>query len=74
MLEQTKLEVTEAIKLFEYEKANEGYWDRPKLHEQVVNKAFLIIEALYPGYSLIFYLITQQATLFTQTICYTLQK
>ena len=39
---------------FEYGINNDGYWDRAKLHQQVVNKALPIAEALYPGYSLLF--------------------
>ena len=45
---------TEAIEMFEYEKNNDGYWDRAKLHKQVVSKALPIAEALYSGYSLLF--------------------
>ena len=48
------MEVTEATKLFEYKKANKGYWDKPKLYKQVVNKACLIAEKLYLGYLLLF--------------------
>ena len=39
---------------FEYRKLNDGYWDGPKLHHQVITKTFPIAEALYPGYSLLF--------------------
>ena len=38
---------TEAVEVFEYEKNNDGYWDGAKLHQQVVNKALPIAEALY---------------------------
>lgn len=48
--------------LFKYKKANNKYWDRPKLDQQVVNMALSIAEALYPGYSLLF--------LFDNTISY----
>lgn len=44
----------EVVEVFEYGKNNNGYWDRAKLHKQVVSKAFPIAEALYPGYSLLF--------------------
>lgn len=54
VMEKTRLSVTEAIKLFEYGKANERYWDGRKLHKQVVNKALPLAKALYPGYSLLF--------------------
>ena len=50
VIDKTGLTVTEAVELFEYGKSNEGYWDGPKLHKQVVNKALPIAEALYPGY------------------------
>lgn len=53
-MEKAGITITEAVVLFEYGKANEGYWDGPKLHQQVVNKALPIAEALYPGYSLLF--------------------
>ena len=54
VMEKTGLTFKEAAELFEYGKNNEGYWDGPKLHKQVVNKALPIAEALYPGYSLLF--------------------
>ena len=54
VIDKTRLSVTEAVELFEYEKTNKGYWDGPKLHNQVVNKALPIAEALYPGYSFLF--------------------
>lgn len=44
----------EAIEIFEYWKNNDGYWDRAKLYQQVVNKALPIAEALYPRYLLLF--------------------
>ena len=43
------------MELFEYGKSNESYWDGPKLHKHVVNKALSIAKALYPGYSLLFF-------------------
>ncbi len=51
MIKKTEITITEAGMLFKYEKANEGYWDRPKLYQQVVNKTWLISEALYQVYS-----------------------
>ena len=54
VIDKTGLTVTEAVELFGYGKSNEGYWDGPKLHKQVVNKALPIAEALYPGYLLLF--------------------
>ena len=53
-MEKTGLIFREAVELFEYGKNNEGYWDGPKLHKQVVTKALPIVEALYPRYSLLF--------------------
>ena len=50
----TRLLEEEAVEIFEYGKNNDGYWDGAKLHQQVVNKALLIAEALYPGYALLF--------------------
>ncbi len=41
------------MEIFEYEKNNDGHWDGAKLHQQVVNKALHIAEALHPGYSLL---------------------
>lgn len=46
--------MTEVVEIFEYRKNNDGYWDKTKLHQQVVTKALLIAKALYPSYSLIF--------------------
>lgn len=54
VLEQTGLSHTEVVEIFEYGKNNDGYWDDAKLHQQVVNKALPIAEALFPGYSLLF--------------------
>ena len=54
VMEKTSLMHTEAVEVFEYGKNNDGYWDGAKLHQQVVNKALPIAEALYPGYSLLF--------------------
>ena len=54
VLEQTGLNHTEAVEIFEYRKNNDGYWDGAKLHQQVVNKALPIAEALFLGYSLLF--------------------
>lgn len=45
----------EIIEIFEYKKNNDGYWDRAKLYQQVVTKALLIAEVLYPDYSLSFW-------------------
>lgn len=42
------------MEIFEYGKNNDGYWNGAKLHKQVVNKALLIMKALYPRYSLLY--------------------
>ncbi len=54
VIEKAKITITEAVLLFEYEKANKKYWDRSKLQYQVVTKALLIAEANYPSYFLLF--------------------
>lgn len=54
VIKKAGLTHTEAVENFEYGKNNDGYWDGAKLHQQVVNKALPIAEALYPGYSLLF--------------------
>ena len=53
-MEKAEITITEAVVLFEHRKANKEYWDGPKLHQQMVNKAIPIAEALYLGYSLLF--------------------
>ena len=53
-IQGTGLLEEEAVEIFKYGKNNDGYWDRAKLYQQVVNKALPIAEALYPGYSLLF--------------------
>ena len=50
----TGLLETEAVKIFEYGKNNDEYWDGAKLHQQVVNKALSIAEVFYPGYLLLY--------------------
>lgn len=54
VIKKIRLSVTEAVKLFEYGKANKGYWDGPKLYKQVVNKALPLVETFYPDYPLLF--------------------
>ena len=54
VVEKCGLLETEAVKVLEYEKNNDGYQDGAKLHKQVVSKALPIAEALYPEYSLLF--------------------
>ena len=52
--EGTRLVETKALEIFEYGKNNDGYWDEAKLYNQVVTKALLIVQALYPRYSPLF--------------------
>ena len=54
VIHETGLLEEEAVEIFEYGKNNDGYWNGAKLHQQVVNKALTIAEALYPGYSLLY--------------------
>lgn len=55
MIEKTRLTILEVAELFEYRKNDKGYWDRAKLHKQIVSKALPIVEVLYSGYSLLFF-------------------
>lgn len=55
-MDKTRLIIIEVVELFEYKKSNKGYWDRLKLYKQIVNKALLIKGALYPNYSLLFFI------------------
>lgn len=57
IMDKAGLIYDEAVEVFEYGENNDEYWDEAKLHKQVVNKALLIAEAFYPGYSLFFFLI-----------------
>ena len=52
--EKTRLVKTEAVKILEYGKNNDEYWDGAKLHKQVVDKALPIAQALYPKYLFLF--------------------
>lgn len=54
VLEKTGFIHIETVEIFEYGKNNDRYWDRAKLHQQVINKALPIAEAFYPSYSLLF--------------------
>lgn len=42
------------MKIFEYKKSNNNYWDRPKLHYQIITKAFPIAKIVYPDYFFLF--------------------
>ena len=42
------------MKILEYGKNNEGYWDGIKLVKQIKEKALPIAEAFYPGYLFLF--------------------
>lgn len=52
--EEIKLVEIKVEEIFEYEKNNDGYQDRAKSHNQIVNKALPITQILYSGYSLLF--------------------
>ncbi len=54
VIQQTGLITTKGVKILEYGKNNDRYWDGTKLHKQVVKKALSIAGALYPRYSLCF--------------------
>lgn len=55
VMKKVEIIITKAVLLvFEYGKANKEYWDGPKLHQQVINKALPIAEALYQSYSFLF--------------------
>lgn len=51
---KNKLLKKKIVKIFEYKKNNNNYWDKTKLHLQIVNKTLLIAEIFYPRYSLFF--------------------
>ena len=54
IVQKSGLKVTEVVEIFEYGKSNDGYWDGPKLHHQVITKALSIAKVLYPSYFLLF--------------------
>lgn len=54
MIKKIGLIFRKTVKLFEYKKNNERYWDEPKLYKQLITKVFLTAEALYLGYLLLF--------------------
>lgn len=54
IMDWTGLKFTKAVEILEYEKSNDGYWDRIKLLCQVMEKALPMAEALYPEYSFVF--------------------
>ncbi len=56
MIQQIGLKTTEDVKIFEYGKNNDEYWDRAKLYKEVIEKALPIAKAFYLGYSLCFLL------------------
>lgn len=44
------------IKIFKQKKNNNGYWNRAKLYQQIINKALLNVKVFYLGYLLILFL------------------
>lgn len=53
-MRNTSLKINEAIKILEYKKNNDKYWDKIKLFWQVIKKALPIAKALYFEYFLLF--------------------
>lgn len=54
MIQQTELTFTEIVEIFKYGKNNDEYWNRAKLHKQIVEKTLLIAAGLYLRYLLCF--------------------
>lgn len=54
MVQKSSLKVIKVMKIFEYRKSNNRYWDKPKLHHLIIIKVFFIAEAFYLDYSLLF--------------------
>ncbi|KAI1003025.1 hypothetical protein K3495_g5181 [Podosphaera aphanis] len=50
------LRFTEAVEILEFGKTQDGYWNGEKLLRQLEAKAIPIAKALYPGYSLLFFI------------------
>lgn len=46
---------TNTVKIFEYKKNNDKYWDRAKLYYQIIKKTLPIAETLYPKYFFFFF-------------------
>ena len=74
VIEKCGLLEMEAVEIFKYRKKNNGYWDRVKLNKQVVSKVLLIMEALYPRYSLYSYLTIPSIIQFIQRIHFRFKK
>lgn len=53
-MHNTGLRMNEVVKILEYGKNNDGYWDRAKLVWQMIDKVLLVAETLYSGYSILF--------------------
>lgn len=51
---QTRLQEIKVVRIFEYKKKNDGYWDITKLYKQEVNKILFITEVFYSKYSIFF--------------------
>ena len=72
VVEKCGLMSIEAMKIFEYGKNNNGYWDEVKLYHPVMKKALPIAEAIYPRY-FFFFLIMQLVILFTEKMRFKLR-
>ena len=55
VVEKCGLMFTKFVEIFEYKKKNDRYWNKAKLHYQVIKKALSIAEAFYPGYFFFFF-------------------
>ena len=42
------------VEIFEYERNNDSYWDKAKLHQQMIKKTLSITKGLYSGYIFLF--------------------
>lgn len=54
VIEKIGLMHIESVEIFEYRKNNNGYLDRAKLYQQVINKTLPIVKVFYFSYSLLF--------------------
>lgn len=54
VIEKLGLIMIKVVKIFEYGKNNDKYYNKAKIHQQTVTNILLIAEALYLGYSLVF--------------------
>lgn len=55
IMEKTSLIHIKVVKVFEYRKNNNNYWNKANLPQQVVNKVLSIARTLYSSYSLLIF-------------------